>query len=306
MVDPGPSRCGYVAVLGAPNSGKSTLVNSLVGSKVSIVTPKVQTTRTRVLGIALKGPSQIVYVDTPGIFAPKRRLERAMVKAAWQGAADADEIVVLVDAAAAGAHGTVGHDTVLILEGLKGAGRSAILVLNKIDLVDKGRLLGLSQALNRGGTFSATFMISALNGEGVADLERHLAALMPEGPWLYPEDQLADIPLRLMAAETTRETLFLALHQELPYAATVETEGWEEFRDGSVKIAQVIYVQRDSQKAIVLGKGGRQIKAIRESSSAELEQLLGRRVHLFLFVKVREDWTEDPERYRAIGLDYER
>ncbi len=297
------SRCGFVALVGAPNVGKSTLMNNLVGAKVSIVTPKVQTTRTRVLGICIRGASQLVFVDTPGIFMPKRRLERAMVRAAWRGAADADMAVVLVDAAQ-GREGAVDTDTGRIIEGLKRGERKAILALNKIDLVKRETLLGLAEELGRTGVFTNTFMISALTGDGVQDLSDFLAANVPEGPWLFPEDQLSDMPERLLAAEITREKLFLQLHQELPYSLAVETESWEEFDDGSVKINQIIYIQRDSQKAIVLGKGGRQIKAVGRAAREELGALLGRRVHLFLHVKVRPDWIDDPERYRDLGLDY--
>ena len=294
-------RCGFVALLGAPNAGKSTLVNSLVGAKVSIVTRKVQTTRARLRGIAVEGDSQIVFVDTPGIFAPKRRLERAMVAAAWSGARDADVIALVFDAARKG----IDPDTRLILDGLKDLGCRAVLLLNKVDMVERPRLLELAAAFEAEGLFDRTFMISALTGDGVDDLRDFLAAAMPEGPWLYPEDQLSDLPLRLMAAETTREKLFRRLHEELPYALTVETERWQDFEDGSAKIEQIVYVQRDTQKAIVLGKSGRTIKEIRSESQKELEQLLGRKVHLFLFVKVRRNWIEDPERYRHWGLDYE-
>ncbi len=294
------ARCGYVALVGAPNAGKSTLLNQLIGAKVSIVSPKVQTTRSRVLGIAIEGAAQLIFIDTPGIFAPKRRLERAMVAAAWAGTEDADVIVVLVDAARG-----VDADTRRIIEGLKAAGRSAVLALNKVDLVAPQRLLPLTAQLSGEGIFDAVFMVSGLTGDGVGDLKHHLAAALPEGPWLFPEDQLTDLPQRLLAAETTREQIFLQLHQELPYAAMVETDTWEERADGSVKIAQTIHVQRDSQKAIMLGKGGRQIRQIGERARAELEQLLGRRVHLFLFVRVTENWTEDRERYQAMGLEYE-
>ncbi len=293
-------RCGYVALVGAPNAGKSTLLNQLIGAKVSIVSPKVQTTRSRVLGIAIEGGAQLIFIDTPGIFAPKRRLERAMVAAAWAGTEDADVIVVLVDAARG-----IDADTRRIIDGLKAAGRRAVLALNKVDLVAPPRLLPLAGQLSSEGIFDAVFMISGLTGDGVGDLKRHLAAALPEGPWLFPEDQLTDLPQRLLAAETTREQIFVQLHQELPYAAMVETDTWEEREDGSVKIAQTIHVQRDSQKAIVLGKGGRQIRQIGERARAELERLLGRRVHLFLFVRVTENWTEDRERYEAIGLEFE-
>ncbi len=294
------NRCGFVALLGAPNAGKSTLLNRLVGAKVSIVTPKVQTTRTRVLGIAMRGHAQIVFVDTPGIFQPKRRLDRAMVAAAWAGAADADIVVLLVDAQKG-----VTHDARRIVEGLEKAGRKAILALNKIDLVKRDKLLELAATLNETGIFTDIFMISAETGDGVEDLAETLVGRLPEGPWLYPEDQLSDMAERQLAAEITREKLFLKLRQELPYALTVETEEWEDKPDGSVRIAQIIYVQRDSQKSIVLGKGGQMIKAVGAAAREELEGMLGCRVHLFLFVKVREKWGEDPERYRDWGLDYD-
>jgi GTP-binding protein Era len=294
------TRCGFVALVGAPNAGKSTLLNSLVGAKVSIVTQKVQTTRARLRGIAMRGPSQLIFVDTPGIFTPKRRLERAMVAAAWMGAKDADLVVLLFDAVRT----VIDPDTQLILDGFKAQQRRAVLVLNKIDLIKRERLLKLVAQFEAQGLFEHTFMISALTGDGVPDLLDHLAQAMPEGPWHYPEDQLSDLPLRLMAAETTREKLFRKLHQELPYALTVETERWQDFADGSVKIEQTIYVQRGTQKAIVLGKQGSKIKVIRSESQAELEEFLGCKVHLFLFVKVRENWIDDPERYREWGLDF--
>ena len=302
MSDPqtAPARCGFVALVGAPNAGKSTLLNSLVGAKVSIVTRKVQTTRARLRGIAVRGSSQLIFVDTPGIFTPKRRLERAMVAAAWMGAQDADVVALLFDAART----VIDSDTQLILDGLKAQRRRAVLVLNKIDLIKRERLLKLAARFEAQHLFDHTFMISALTGDGVPDLLDHVARAMPEGPWLYPEDQLSDLPLRLMAAETTREKLFRKLHQELPYALTVETERWQDFEDGSVKIEQIIYVQRGTQKAIVLGKEGSKIKAIRSESQAELEDVLGCKVHLFLFVKVRENWIDDPERYREWGLDF--
>jgi GTPase len=293
-------RCGYVALVGAPNAGKSTLLNQLVGAKVSIVSPKVQTTRSRILGIAIEGETQIIFVDTPGIFVPRRRLERAMVAAAWAGAEDADAVVVLVDAARG-----IDTDVRRIVDRLKGAGRHAILALNKIDLVKRERLLPLADALSTEGRFDRIFMIAGLTGDGVATLKQHLAEILPEGPWLYPEDQLADMPLRLMAAEVTREQIFLQLHQELPYATTVDSERWEELPDGSVRIHQAIHVRRPSQKAIVLGEGGRQIKRIGTAARAELERQLERRVHLLLHVVVSEDWPEEQERYRAMGLDYD-
>ena len=296
-----PTRCGFVAIIGAPNAGKSTLVNMLVGAKVAIVTPKVQTTRTRLLGIALQGQAQIVLVDTPGIFRPRRRFERAMVKAAWKGASDADEIVLLVDANA----NPPEQETLDIVAGLKEAGRTAILALNKADEAPRQNLLELAQSLGAEGIFTETFMISALTGDGVEDLKDGLARRLPEGPWLYPEDQISDAPMRFLAAEITREKLFMQLHQEVPYATLVETESWDEFDDGSVKLGQIIYVQREGQKAIVLGKAGSRIRAVRVAAQAELEAMLGRKVHLFLFVKLREHWSDDPHLYREMGLDYE-
>jgi GTP-binding protein Era len=297
--DAASSRCGYVALIGAPNAGKSTLLNQLVGRKLAIVTPKVQTTRTRLLGIALAGPVQLILVDTPGIFEPRRRLDRAMVAAAWAGAADADRVVLLVDAARPDE-----PDTRRAIEKLKASGRRAVLALNKVDLVRRDKLLGIADSLFRAGCFDEVFMISARNGDGVEDLRRHLAAAMPPGPWLFPEDQLSDAPERWLAAEVTREQVFLQLHDELPYAMSVETESWEERRDGSVRIDQVVYVRRPGQRAIVLGDNGQRIKSIGARARAELERLLDRRVHLFLFVKVRENWIEDPERFAALGLDY--
>lgn len=294
------TRCGFVALLGAPNAGKSTLLNYLVGAKVSIVSPKVQTTRTRVLGIAVREHAQIVFVDTPGIFQPKRRLDRAMVAAAWAGAADADIVVLLVDAQKG-----VTHDVRRIVDGLGKAGRKAILALNKIDLVRREKLLELAATLNESGVFTDIFMISAATGDGVDDLAKALVLRLPEGPWLYPEDQLSDMAERQLAAEVTREKLFLQLRQELPYALTVETEKWEDKPDGSVRISQIIYVQRDTQKSIVLGKGGQMIKAVGAASRADLEEMLGCKVHLFLFVKVREKWGDDPDRYRDWGLDFD-
>jgi GTPase len=295
-----PTRCGYVALIGAPNSGKSTLLNRLVGRKLAIVTPKAQTTRNRLLGIAIEGPAQIVFVDTPGIFAPRRRLDRAMVAAAWSGAEDADEALLLVDASRG-----IDRDTRRILDRLARRSRRSILALNKIDLVPRESLLGLTDALSREGLFDPIFMISGLKGDGVEDVKRHLAASLPQGPWLFPEDQLSDAPERLIAAEVTREQVFLQLHDELPYASTVETEQWEDKADGSVRIEQVIYVQRPSQRAIVLGEGGKRIKTIGARARAELEHMLERRVHLFLFVKVRQNWIDDRERFEALGLDYD-
>src|SRR5258707_654893 len=297
------TRCGFVALIGAPNAGKSTLLNQLVGHKLAIVTPKVQTTRTRLLGIAIEGQSQLIFVDTPGIFAPRRRLDRAMVAAAWAGAADADATVLLVDAARAAQRG-IDDDTKGILDRLAASKRRAILALNKVDLVRRDTLLGLADELFRSGVFGEVFMVSALTGDGVEDLKRHLATTVPSGPWLFPADQLSDAPERWLAAEVTREQVFLQLHDGLPYAARVETEYWPDAPDGSARIEQVIYVQRTSQRAIVLGEGGRRIKAIGARARAELEHMLDRRIHLFLFVKVRENWVEDPERYAALDLDY--
>ena len=300
MTEDTPTRCGYAAILGAPNAGKSTLLNRMVGAKVSIVSPKVQTTRTKVLGIQVKDGTQIIYVDTPGIFMPKRLLDRAMVAAAWTGAADADLVVLMVDAEAG-----IDAGVRAIVAELKKRNQRALLALNKIDALKRDKLLALAQELDAEGIFDRIFMISALTGDGVADLESHLIAHMPQGHWLFPEDQLSDIPQRLLASEVTREQIYLQLHDELPYEATVETETWEEFKDGSVKIRQIIYVQRDSQKAIVLGKGGQRIKKLSERARAELETMFERRVHLFLFVKVRENWLEDRERFQAIGLDFD-
>jgi GTPase len=294
-----PTRSGFVALIGAPNSGKSTLINKLVGAKVSIVTHKVQTTRAIVRGIAIHGDAQIVFVDTPGIFQPRRRLDRAMVTAAWGGARDADMVLVLIDAE----RGLRG-DADAILERLPGIRQPKVLLLNKIDRVKRETLLALADEANRRVSFERTFMISALTGSGCTDLLDYLAAALPEGPWYYPEDQISDLPMRLLAAEITREKLFLRLHQELPYSSHVETEKWEEKKDGSVRVEQVIYVERDSQKKIVLGRKGEIIKAIGSAARKEIGDVIERKVHLFLFVKVRENWGDDPERYRAIGLDY--
>ncbi len=292
-------RCGYVALVGAPNAGKSTLLNLLVGTKLSIVTPKVQTTRSRVLGIAIRGLVQLIFIDTPGIFAPKRRLDRAMVAAAWAGAGDADVVVVLVDAARG-----FDDDSRGIVDRLKTTGRRAVLALNKIDLVARETLLPLAAQIGQAYAFERVFMISGTTGDGTEDLADYLAGSLPEAPWLYPEDQLTDLPQRLLAAEITREQVYLQLHQELPYATAVETEQWEERKDGSVKISQVIHVQRAGQKAIVLGKGGSQVKHIGEAARVELERLLERRVHLFLFVRVTEGWAEDRAHYQALGLEF--
>ena len=299
------TRCGFAAIIGAPNAGKSTLINGLVGSKVAIVTPKVQTTRMPVRGIAMAGETQIIFVDTPGIFRPRRRLDRAMVTSAWSGAEEADAVLLIVDATDLADKSPAARDTMAILEGLKDRkGKKTALVLNKIDGMKRTDLLPLVEKFHAEGVFEDIFLVSALKGEGVADVASWVAARMPEGPWLYPEDQAADIPSRLLAAEITREKIYLRLHDELPYASAVETEKWEERKDGSVRIDQVIYIQRDGQKAIVLGKGGQTIKKIGELARTELEDLFGRRVHLFLFVKVREDWAENSEHYKEIGLDY--
>ena len=301
------TRCGFAAIIGAPNAGKSTLINALVGSKVAIVSPKVQTTRMPVRGIAMAGETQIIFVDTPGIFRPRRRLDRAMVSSAWSGAEEADAVLLIVDAAdlTANANSPGARDTMAILEGLRdNKTKRKALVLNKIDGMKRTDLLPLVEKFHGEGVFEDVFLVSALKGEGVGDVASWVAARMPESPWLYPEDQAADIPSRLLAAEVTREKIYLRLHDELPYSSAVETEKWEERKDGSVKIDQIIYVQRESQKPIVLGKGGQTIKIIGGLAREELETLFGRRVHLFLFVKVREDWAENSEHYKEIGLDY--
>jgi GTPase len=291
------TSCGFCAIIGAPNAGKSTLVNQLAGSKVSIVSHKVQTTRARLRGIFMEGPAQVIVVDTPGIFSPKRKLDEAMVENAWEGSTEADVTVLLADARLGR------NDEVMkIIEGLKKNNSNAVLALNKVDTLRREVLLEISRRFNEVHEFSDTFMISALKGSGVDDLRRKIAGLMPKGPWLYPEDQAADVQLRFLASEVTREKIYLRLHEELPYSSTVETETWEEQKDGSVKIGQVIYVERDSQKAIVLGKGGQMIKLIGKLAREELEKSFERRVHLFLFVKVRENWAEDPERLRMMGL----
>ena len=293
------TRCGFVALIGAPNAGKSTLINALVGSKVAIVTPKVQTTRTLLRGIAMEGPAQLVFIDTPGIFAPRRRLDRAMVTTAWTGAHDADVVAVLIDAKSG-----LDDDAEALLKKLGEVRQPKVLILNKVDIVEKAKLLALAQAVNERGRFDATFMISALNGSGVVDVRKWLAEHVPAGPWHYPEDEVSDAPLRQLAAEITREKLYLKLHQELPYQSTVESESWTERKDGSVRIEQTIYVERDSQKKIVLGKSGQSIKAIGEASRRELAEIIEKKVHLFLFVKVREGWGDDPERYRQMGLEF--
>lgn len=294
------TRCGFVAVIGAPNAGKSTLVNALVGSKVSIVTHKVQTTRNQVRGIVMEGDAQIVLVDTPGIFEPKRRLERAMVRAAWAGAEDADVVMLVYDAA----RRKLDADTRRIVDQIKKSGRKVVLALNKVDLIRRDKLLELAAFFDAEGCFEEIFMISAATGDGLDDLRRYLAGRMREGPWLFPEDQAADMPLRLLASEITREKLFLQLHEELPYNLTVETDNWEDFKDGSAKIQQTIYIGRENQKPIVIGKGGARIRKVREDAQQEMQALLERPIHLFLFVKVRENWIEDPERYRNLGLEF--
>jgi GTP-binding protein Era len=297
------TRCGFVALIGAPNAGKSTLINALVGTKVSIVTPKVQTTRALIRGIAIvgtnAGAAQLIFVDTPGIFAPRRRLDRAMVGTAWGSTQDADLVALLIDAKKGFA-----EDEEAILRPLADIRAPKVLVLNKVDLIDKPALLALTQQLNERATFAATFMISALSGSGVDDLKAWFAAHVPPGPWLYPEDQISDAPMRQLAAEITREKLYLRLHQELPYQSTVETEVWKELRDGSVRIEQTIYVERESQRKIVLGKGGQAIKAIGAAARAEIAKAAEQPVHLFLHVKVREGWGDDPERYREMGLEF--
>ncbi|MEX1035683.1 MAG: GTPase Era [Sneathiella sp.] len=299
QTDVASTRCGYVALVGAPNAGKSTLLNQLVGAKIAIVTPKVQTTRTRVTAIAIEGDSQVIFVDTPGIFKPSRRLERAMVDAAWSGAEGADRIVLIIDAVKG-----ITADVERIIAGLEKNQRRAHVILNKVDIVRRDSLLGLAKKLSERGIFDEIYMLSALTGDGVEDLRSALAKEMPEGPWLYPEDQLALAPMRQLAAEITREKLFMRLNQELPYSLTVETESWEERKDGSIKIQQVVFVSRANHKPIVLGKGGQTIKKVGELARADLEESLGCRVHLFLFIKVREKWLDDPERYREMGLDF--
>ena len=299
MTDSSKKRCGFVAVIGAPNAGKSTLINRLVGAKVSIVTHKVQTTRIRIMGIAMRGNAQLVFIDTPGIFEPRRRLDRAMVDAAWRGAADGDRIMLMVDAKRG-----VDDDTRRIVEGLRRTKRVAILLLNKIDLVKREALLALAAELNETGVIEEIFMVSALKGAGVDDVMAKLADSLPKGPWMFPEDQVSNLPLRLMAAEVTREQIFLLTHQEVPYSVTVETEAWEEFKDGSVKIDQTIFVQRGSQKAIVLGRKGARVKEIGAAARTELGEMFERKVHLFIHVKVRDKWMDDRSRYSAWDLNF--
>jgi GTPase len=300
------TACGFVALMGAPNAGKSTLINALVGSKVAGVSRKAQTTRTSLRGIVLEGAAQIIFVDTPGLFAPKRRLDRAMVASAWAAAADADVLALLVDA-----RGEIGHHhdaiseaTAAILETLRQSKARKVLVLNKIDLVDRTELLALSARLNAALKFAETYMVSATTGDGLDGLRRSLAAMMAPGPWLYPEDQITDAPIRSLAAEITREKLFERLHDELPYQATVETDSWKVQADGSARVEQTIFVSRDSHKKIVIGEGGRTIKAIGTAARKEITEANDAPVHLFLFVKVRANWLDDPERYRAMGLDF--
>jgi GTP-binding protein Era len=302
MAEPVPTRAGFVAIIGAPNVGKSTLLNCLVGTKVSIVSPKVQTTRRRVIGITIRDRCQVMFVDTPGIFAPKRRLETAMVKAASAGIADADLALLLLDVQRG-----LDANARLALTQLQRERRRAFLVINKLDLVSPDKALPLIAAANEAFPFAETFIISALDGNGCDDLLAAVVKTMPEGPWLFPEDQLSDLSDRALAAEITREQIFHRLHQELPYSITVETEGWAEAPDGSeVRIDQTIYALRPSQKPILIGRKGQQLKAIGEAARHELERILGKRVHLFLFVKIRENWLDDPERYREMGLDFGR
>jgi GTPase len=295
----GNTSCGFIALIGAPNAGKSTLLNAMVGSKVSIISHKVQTTRALIRGIAVQGQSQLIFVDTPGIFSPRRRLDRAMVTTAWSGAHDADLVGVLVDSRKG-----LDEEAEGILGKLGDVRPPKLLILNKVDVVAKEALLDLARLANAAAQFEATFMISALTGDGVADLKAWLAQRVPPGPWLYPPDQMSDAPVRQLAAEITREKLFERLHQELPYHSTVETEVWKELRAGDIRIEQTIYVERESQRKIVLGKGGQTIKAIGEAARKEIAGVIEAKVHLFLFVKVREGWGEDPERYRAMGLEF--
>ncbi len=299
MAEAAAQRSGFVALIGAPNVGKSTLVNALVGAKVSIVTPKVQTTRMLIRGIAIEGAAQLVLVDTPGIFRPRRRFDRAMVGTAWTGAHDADLVAVVIDSRKG-----ISDDDETILRTLSDVRAAKLLVLNKVDLVEKPALLTLTRELNDRASFAATFMVSALSGDGVAELKGWLAAHVPPGPWLYPEDQSSDAPVRRLAAEITREKLYLRLHQELPYQSTVETDAWKELKDGSVRIEQTIYVERESQRKIVLGKSGQAIKAIGAAARADIAAAIEQPVHLFLHVKVREGWGDDPERYREMGLEF--
>jgi len=298
---PAGTRCGFVALIGAPNVGKSTLVNALVGSKVTIVSRKVQTTRALIRGIVIEGASQIILVDTPGIFSPKRRLDRAMVTTAWSGAHDADLVCVLLDAKKG-----LDDEAQAIIDKAAAVAHEKILVVNKVDLVPREKLLALVAAANEKLSFSRTFMISAISGDGVDDLRRALAEMVPPGPFHYPEDQMSDAPMRHLAAEITREKIYSHLHQELPYQSTVETDSWAERKDGSIRIEQTIFVERDSQRKIVLGKGGATIKSIGAQARKEIAEITGTPVHLFLFVKVRENWGDDPDRYREMGLEFPR
>ena len=298
------ARCGFVALIGAPNSGKSTLINALVGEKVSIVTRKTQTTRSTVRGVVISGEAQIVFVDTPGLFAPKRRLDRAMVASAWGAAGDADVLALLIDAKKEAAHAGVSEETQAILDGLKESGKPQLLLLNKIDLIERGKLLELSARLNAAHGFDETFMISAAARDGLDRLLDRLAGMTPPGPWLYPEDQITEAPIRSLAAEITREKLIERLHDELPYQATVETDSWKDQPDGSARVEQTVFVSREGHKKIVIGEGGRTIKAIGTAARKEIAAAHGAEVHLFLHVKVRENWLDDPERYRAMGLEF--
>ncbi len=298
MTEPMTTKCGFAAIIGAPNAGKSTLLNALVGSKVAIVTHKVQTTRAAIRAIVVEQDSQIIFIDTPGIFEPKRLLDEVMVEAAWTGASDADAIALIIDAKRG-----LNDNVERIIEGLEKGGKNAILILNKVDIMQRDSLLALTSRINERFAFDETFMVSALTGSGVKDIRAYFAREMPQGPWLYPEDQLADLPTKLLASEITREKLYLKLHDELPYASTVETESWQVKKDGSVRTEQVIYVERESQRRIVLGHKGATIKKIGQQAREELAEILGITVHLFLFVKVRSNWAKDPERLRMMGLD---
>jgi GTPase len=298
------TRCGFVALIGAPNAGKSTLMNALVGEKVSIVTRKAQTTRSTVRGVVTRGEAQIVFVDTPGLFAPKRRLDRAMVASAWGAAADADVLALLIDAKKEATHSAVSEETEAILEALKQSRKPKLLLLNKIDAMERAKLLQLSARLNAALGFDETFMISATTGDGLDRLFDRLAGIIPPGPWLYPEDQITEAPIRSLAAEITREKLFERLHDELPYQATVETDSWKDQPDGSARVEQTVFVTREGHRKIVIGEGGRTIKAIGTAARKDIAEAHGANVHLFLHVKVRENWLDDPERYRAMGLEF--